>query len=275
MEQRKLERILSGPWVSPIVLRLVLTAAMSSLFVVFRLIPTFPMVGVPGATFRAGDIIAPLYGVIMGPLLGPLSVGIGTLIGYFAGAPPVFLGLDFLPASTCSAIVGLATRRRGREAVVLYTGLIVLFLSLPLTSVFIKVGNYQVPYVWFHLLGVAILVSPLGRWAARLVREDWTSLLRQPRAWQSQFLAMLTLSLAGTLAQHVMGGTVNEIVVGINFHSLPGRRGQFSTWQDFWTLIFYVYPIERTIIALFAALLASSTIVALKASGLTSKLPST
>ncbi len=240
------------------------------------------MFGIPGATFRAGDFLAPLYGILLGPLLGPLAIAIGTVAGFATGAPPVFLGLDFLPGASCAAVVGLVIRRKQIESSILNSGLILVFLLLPFTSVFVQVGNFLVPYVWLHLVGVALLVSPISRKAGGEVTKDWTGFRGNPPQfhklrwsgylWQ-HFLAFLVLAFAGTLAQHLMGGILTQLVVGINFHSVPGG-GRYHSWQDFWTFIFWIYPVERSIIALVSAFLGSAAIVALKVSRLAQRLPS-
>ena len=250
---------------------LVLVASLSALYAVFRAVPTFPMFAVPGASFRAGDIVAPLYGIILGPLLGPLAIAFGTLIGFSVGAAPVFLGLDFLPATMCATVVGLATRRRRREAILLNVGLILAFLSLPFATTLIHVGSYQVPYVWLHLLGLIVLASPIASRAVHALSNDWTVQMEpSSRNYRVQFLAILVLTLIGTLAQHVTGGIITQAVVGLNFNRVPGR---FQTWQDFWTFVFWIYPGERTIIALAATALAAPVVIVLKFSRLTQRLP--
>ena len=252
---------------------LVLTASLSALYAVFRAIPTFPMFAIPGASFRAGDIVAPLYGIILGPLVGPLAVAFGTVIGFFVGAPPVFLGLDFLPATMCATVVGLATRRRRREAILLNIGLILGFLSLPFAPTLIQVGSYQIPYVWLHLLGLVVLASPIASRAVHALSNDWTAHIESTsRNYRDQFLAILVLALIGTLAQHVTGGMITQAVVGLNFHQVPGA-GRFETWQAFWTFVFWIYPPERTIIALAATALAVPVVIVLKFSRLTQHLP--
>jgi hypothetical protein len=253
--------------------KLVLVASLSALYFVFRLIPTFPNLGVPGATFKAGDMVAPLYGIILGPVLGPLAVIIGTLLG-FIGAPPIFLGFDFLPAVACTMIVGLAIQGKRMLGAILYLALILLFLVLPYTSILIVVGGYGIPFVWLHLVGLAIYISPLTGRAVRLVTKDWTQYAgKAPGYLSRQFSAVLVLALSGTLAQHIMGGILTEFVTGLHFNALPGPHGRYSTWQAFWTVVFWAYPFERTIIALVAAGLGASALVALKVSKLAQRLP--
>ena len=253
------------------VVDLALLASLSALYAVFRIVPTFPMVAVSGATFRAGDIVAPLYGVVLGPALGPAAVVFGTVIGFSVGAPPVFLGLDFLPAATCAAIVGLVTRRRRKEALILNLLVIAVFLMLPFAPGLVQVGTYQVPYVWLHLVGLAMLASPLASRAASALSGDWTSFSGSNSTYyRNQVVATLVLVLIGTLAQHVTGGILTQAVIGLNFNRTP--RG-FQTWQGFWTFIFWIYPGERALITIFATLLTAPVITLLKISRLTQHLP--
>jgi len=69
--------------------RLALISSFAAVYAVIRILPTFPMLGVSGSTFAAADIIAPLYGVILGPIIWPISVILGTFLG-FLGRPPTF-----------------------------------------------------------------------------------------------------------------------------------------------------------------------------------------
>ncbi len=243
---------------------LALTASLAAFYVAFRVIPTFPMFGVPGATFRFGDMVAPLYGILLGPLLAPLAVAIGTIVAFSTGAPPVFLGLDFLPASVSAAIVGLISRGRRKEAFLMDLGLLVTFMALPFAPGPIRVGTASVPYVWLYVVALALLVSPLTKWASNVVLQDWRRISKQT------ILAVLSLALIGALAQHVTGGVLTQAVFGLYFHKLPGR---FPTWQAFWTFLFPVYPFERAVIAIIATFIAVPAILILKVSGLSKRLP--
>jgi hypothetical protein len=249
-----------------LVLNTVLMASFSALYVVFRSTPTYPLLGIPGATFKAGDIIAPLYGILLGPLLGPLSIAIGTTMAFFTGAPPIFLGLDFLPASMSATVVGLVSRKRKRESILLNLTAIFIFLLLPFTVFFVRIGPYSIPFIWFHIVALGLLISPLSTRAADLNSLGPTSsLFDHPSSVLSKFWGFLVLALIGTLAQHIVGGILTQVVVGINYHSVPGR---YSSWQAFWTFIFYVYPFERVATAIAAAAVAVPSIIAIRRSRL-------
>jgi hypothetical protein len=254
--------------------KLVLTATFSALYILFRAIPTFPNLAIPGTAFRAGDIVAPLYGILLGPFYGPMAIVIGTIGGYFTLAPSVFLGFDFLPASICAVVVGLLVRGNRLAVTTLYTGLLLAFVLLPFTAVFIRIAGAAIPYNWLHIVGLALLVSPLAGYAIRTispaqgVREQPEKELGFPFG-SKQFLSILLVAFIGTLAQHLMGGILTEAVIGLNFHGVPGR---FASWSAFWTFVFFVYPFERSVIAILAALLATPVFLALKTSKLINRL---
>lgn len=249
---------------------LVLVASLSAIYTVFRAIPTFPMFGAPG-TFRAGDFVAPLYGIILGPILGPFAVGMGTVMGFLVVAPPVFLGLDFLPGAVSAGIVGLATRQRRKLAVSLNLSVLLVFLLLPFAPTIVTVGNQGVPFVWLHLVGLVALASPLARLSRKIVALNWEATGDSKlRKYGALFPSIAVLAFIGTLAQHLAGGIITQGAIGLYFDTVPGR---FSTWNAFWEFIFWIYPIERTIIAIGAALIATPTVIALASSRLVHHLP--
>ena len=278
-ERFESDRTLQTERPRPLLIRLTLVASLSALYLAFRLIPTFPMFGVPGATFRAGDFLAPLYGIVLGPILAPVAIGIGTVIGFFTGAPPLFLGFDFLPGACSAAVVGLVTHRKRIHSTVLNGVVLLGFILLPFTSFFIPVGSVLVPYIWLHLVGLVLLASPLSKKASLEITRDWKGGLekvpimggRWTNYFWRHFVAFFVLALSATLAQHLMGGILTQVVVGLDLNRVPRN---YNTWQAFWTFIFWIYPFERTVIALGSALIGSAAILALKASRLTERLPS-
>src|SRR5215472_3585878 len=118
-------------------------ATFTAIYAVFRYIPTFPMYGLPGTSFRAGDFLAPMLGILLGPLLAVPCIVFGTIINY-AVAPPIFLGLDFLPACSAAIVAGLITSDRTKYAIVYYVALLGTFLALPLSTFWISVPGGQV-----------------------------------------------------------------------------------------------------------------------------------
>jgi hypothetical protein len=154
-----------------------MVAIFAALYTVLRLIQTIPMVGVPGARFSVSDAVAPVIGILLGPYLGGLSVITGTFLAMAVGKPVVFLGLDFLPALVNVVALGFLVRRKWVPVVLLYVALLAIFLLNPYTSLFITVGNTSIPFAWLHIVGLAVLLSPLGykagRWVADIPEEGF------------------------------------------------------------------------------------------------------
>src|SRR5437879_11745919 len=69
------------------------------------------MIGLSGTSFRAGDFVAPVIAILLGPWLAIPCIFFGTVIDY-AFAAPVFAGLDFLPATVGVIVAGLISGGR-------------------------------------------------------------------------------------------------------------------------------------------------------------------
>ncbi len=214
--------------------KLATIATFSAIYAVFRYIPTFPMYGLPGTSFRAGDFLAPLLGILLGPFLAiPCNV-IGHFINY-AFPSPIFLGFDFLPGCSAALVAGLITSGRTKYAIVYYVALLGTFVALPLSTFWIGVpGGFQVPYAWLHLVTLVALVSPLGLKAAK-----WS----QSAVGIPLVLGTLVTILSATMAQHLTGGILYELILFPTIHITTATKASF-----FWSFVFKFYPIERMII---------------------------
>lgn len=234
--------------------QLAIVGSFTALYAVLRYIPTFPLYGVPGSSFRAGDFLAPILGILLGPWLAVPCIIFGTIINY-AAAPPVFLGLDFLPASIAAVVAGLITSGRRRQAIAVYAALLGIFLVLPLSSFWITIpSGIQVPYTWLHLVALVLLVSPLG-----LNAYKWTkSYVGLPL-----ILGLLVVVLSATMAEHITGGILYELILFPTFKITTAAKAYFV-----WRVIFYLYPIERLIITAVTTVFGVSIIRVIRRSGL-------
>jgi hypothetical protein len=153
-------------------------AIFSALYSVLRILPTVPMIGAQGASFSVSDVIAPIYGILLGPYVGGATVIIGTFLGMAMGKPVVFLGLDFLPALVNTVALGFLVRRKWWPVVALYAVLLAGFLLNPLTTLSINIGGIAIPFAWLHIAVLILLVSPLGykagKWVADIPEEKFT-----------------------------------------------------------------------------------------------------
>ncbi len=145
-------------------------AIFSALYAALRIIPTVPMIGT-GATFHLSDILAPLFGILLGPYVGGISIIIGTFAAIGLGTPAPFFGLDFLPAFVVAFSSGFLVRGKWLPVVILNAAMLVGYAVNPLTANFITTPWGTVPYLWMHILAFIILISPLGHKAGKWVKE--------------------------------------------------------------------------------------------------------
>lgn len=233
-------------------------AIFAVVYAVLRLIPTFPMIGVSGAVFSLSDMIAPIYGVILGPFAGPLSVILGTFLAIALGKPVIFLFLDFLPATLNTLVVGLMIRRRFAIAIGLNILVLAIFLANPLTLIFVNVNlptvSLILPFHWMHYIALAILISPLSRWASNWVRGASAANLAK---------GLIILAFIGTLLQHSTGGILFEVVLGQYLGVIKAEA-----YPAIWNTVFYIYPIERIALVVLATVVGTPIVKSLKASRL-------
>lgn len=220
----------------------------SALYAVLRPVPLGPMIGL-SAPFSVSDFLAPLYGIILGPYVGGLSVVIGTFLGMAMGKAPVFMGLDFLPALVNTVAIGFLVKRKWAPVVVLNVALLLVFILNPLTSLFI--GPF--PFVWLHIVALLVLISPLGRNAGQ-----WVETLKP------KFLTagLAILAFVGTMMQHLTGNILTEVVLGQVLGSITSDT--FST--VIWPGAFLLYPWERLTLVILSVVVGVPLVRTLKKS---------
>lgn len=214
-----------------------LIAIFSAVYTALRLIPTVPMVGT-SATFSLSDILAPLYGILLGPYVGGASIVLGSFAAMGMGKAAPFLGLDFLPALVNAVALGFLVRRKWWPVVALNAALLIAYVLNPLTLNFVNTPIGPLPYVWMHVVAFAVLVSPLGRKAGR-----WIDTLDSSKITAG----FAILAFVGTMMQHLAGGILYETIPAQITHTVL-----LTAYPGIWTFLFYVYPIERIILVVGA-----------------------
>lgn len=234
--------------------QLAMVVIFAAIYAILRRIQTIPMIGISGASFSLSDAVAPLVGIILGPFLGGLSVITGTFLAFALGKPVVFLGLDFLPALVNAVALGFLARHKWTPVVALYIALLSVFLLLPYTSLLINVGGISIPFVWLHIVGLVVLLSPLGMKAGKWIETIEPAKLAA---------GLATLAFVGTMAQHLMGNILYEIVFG-----QPIGPWDFAKFTTNWNVIFFLYPWERMILVVLAVVIGIPLVRTLKKSHL-------
>ena len=219
----------------------------SALYAALRPVPLGPMIGL-STTFSVSDFLAPIYGIILGPYIGGLSIIIGTFLGMTIKAP-VFMGLDFLPALVNTVAIGFLMKRKWAPVIVLNTVLLLAFILNPLTTLFFG----PVPFVWLHIVALLVLISPLGRKAGQ-----WVETLKP------KFLTagLAILAFVGTMMQHLTGNILTEVVLGQVVGSISPET--FSTF--IWPGAFLLYPWERLTLVILSVVVGVPLVRTLKKS---------
>jgi hypothetical protein len=145
-------------------------AALSA--IVIKVFPGIPIVGISGANIKFDAVLAPVYGLIIGPYLGFLAALIGGLIT--AGSPFDIL-TSFSPAIS-ALIAGLLTQTylgNGESKVKGWMAAAVVLGVLVLSWYFTDVGQRAPFYPVLHLAGLALIVATRG-WTANMFKEGKT-----------------------------------------------------------------------------------------------------
>lgn len=214
-----------------------LSACFAALYVVLSFVPMFRLLGAFQSITLAA-IMVPLIGIMLGAYLGAVSTFLGGIINYSLGT--------FSPMSLVAGVVGalcagLLYKNRQALCSLTYMILLLIFALYPLYGPF-----WTFPQVmWFHLVGFLILVSPLQSAASKGFKSGKASKL---------LFAFFVTSLTSTLAGQIAGNVV--------FETITDPRGT-------WPVLTFVYPFERTIIALIAAFIGVPLFEALKTTNLT------
>ncbi len=230
-------------------------AIFSSLYGVIRLIPLGPMIGLSGS-FSVSDSLVPLYGIILGPFTGGVSIIIGTFLAMALGKAPVFLGLDFLPAFVNAVALGFLVKRKWKSVILLNFALIIIFLLSPYSLIIAEIplggGTLIFPFVWLHLIALIVLISPLRSLAINWIETLKTAYL----PWGLAIVAFI-----GTMMQHLTGNLVFELTWGAPIGGLTA-----DGFQGIWTVAFFAYPVERAVLVLIAVLVGVPLVRILKKS---------
>ena len=248
--------------------RIAIVSAFAALYAALRFIPFSVVIGSPGAFFSFSDFLPLLYGILLGPYLGVLSVAIGTYVSFALARPPIFpefLPFEFLPAAVNVLIVGFIFNRKKRNSFLIFSLILLAFGLHPFTLHLIPISAFGTsitfPFYWLHLVALVLLASPLVDRLVKRFREKQTG---------SLLSAMLLFAFIGTMSQHITGGLLTEISKG-NIARVLDLEG----FQALWTIVFVAYPIERMIITVASALLGAAVMRSLRTTLLTQDVETT
>jgi len=175
-----------------------------------------------------------------------LSTILGGTIGFFAGSfsPPSFV--SGVIAASCAGMLYAGKRS---PCAFVYFSFLFLFGFYPFVG---PVWLYP-PLMWFQIAGFLILISPLQSTALKNLNSGNDS-----GHLQAFFITCLTSTLAGQIA----GSLIFELL------SWPIFLVDIKAWEMYWQGLTFLYPVERTIIALIASFFGAALYKVLKSTNL-------
>ena len=228
-----------------------LIAVFAPWYTIFTFWPLFPVIGTSGSFITMAVIMAPLIGIILGPYLSVLSVTVGGIIGLSLGQIGGPFGpLSFVPHAATTFCSGMLYNGKRMTCAVTYSFLLIVFALYPIVG-----PAWLYPYfIWMQIVGLVILVSPLQSKAVEQIHRYTKSI--------GLTFGVGIVSLVAALFGHIVGDIMFEAIYW------PTLIPIVDEWKTMWQLLAWVYPLERVMIAIAAALIGTALIKALKAYGL-------
>jgi len=229
-------------------LYIALVCSFAPIYALFSLLSLFPIIGDAGKFITLSSILAPLLGLILGPEIGFVTVAIGGLIGTMLSPTSVFGPLSFVPGATATLSSGLLYQRRRFPLLVTYLLVLLAFCFFP------NIGPAWVypQYLWFQILGILFLASPLQVKAIDYVRKR-EGIFRL-------VVGIAGISLTSTLLNQLVGSLMFEGFFEFVFQEV-------DYWRALWQTLTLLYPVERIIITVIASLIGVFLVKALDAYG--------
>lgn len=222
----------------------------AALYSVLSYVSLFPVIGAVGSFITLASIMAPLVGIILGPYVGALAVSIGGFIGWSITQAGAFSFLSFIPGALTAFGSGLLVNGKRMHSAVLYSMFFLLLASYPIIG---PLWLYPY-YLWFQLIGLIILASPLTPLAVKFTRTNDNNIAELS-------FGIGIISLASTLLGQMTGNLMFELTRWPTIPSIEyWRTGQ-------WQFLTFVYPAERLIITLIATVVGTPLIKAVRAYG--------
>jgi hypothetical protein len=192
-----------------------------------------------GGILSVGLVSAPIIGYLLGPFFGTISVFIGSLLGVSlnVAAHPLAMFTPIAPA-TSALVAGSLRVKKPVVVPIIYIAAMAIFLVSP-------IAGLSWTFLWFHVIALILsllFLMPLfrDRLAGGLELNDGVG-------YGIGVVSIWLLSLIAVLADQLVGSTIGAfyfLTVGLDVPTLAG----------IYTSVMFIYPIERTLASIIAAL---------------------
>jgi hypothetical protein len=209
-----------------------LAVCFTALYVVLSFLPMFQIISFFGKAITAATIIAPIIGILLGTYLCVTCTFLGGMIGLLVN--PLFSPPSLVAGIVTALCASLLYANKRNLCILIYSALLLAFGFYP------SIGPLWLypPQMWFQFSGLILLILPLQSGTRR----------NAPQNYNSNFVvAFFVTCLTSTLAGQIAGSLVFEAI------SWPNIFKEVGFWQGYWFGLTFLYPAERTVIALLAA----------------------
>jgi hypothetical protein len=171
-----------------------------ALNIVADVLPLSPVLGVNGASFRLGWVVAPLTGLLLGPVSGGLSCAMAGVVELFLGIQssqpfglftPFRMGLSAVQA-------GLLVKGRWKTALTILGALIFVWALLPK-------GREALPVLSFHLVGFFLI----------LVFRTRIGYYVSSSLWKKVALGVAVTAYCGNISRHLLGNILLAVLTDV------------------------------------------------------------
>lgn len=234
-------------------------ALFSALYIAISFQPFgIPIVGIGGEIAPEASL-GPTYGILLGPIIGPLSILIGVLGAIFipnpltgkVGTSP--FGLLTIPSPVLGSIVaGLLIKKNKKRLIASIIIFIVLLILWFLSPVGLTLYYIVIPHTIALFLAIALNI---------FMKEDYHKL-----NYKKLVIATSILIFFGVMVDHIWGSTMfaytAEILFGLSLKKVLAA----------FIAISFIFIIERLFMTFVGIILAIALISALKRSGFYEKI---
>jgi len=213
--------------------RVALIGVLSAVYVVGSYLPGFPIMGLAGSKIDLVRALEIGYGVVLGPIYGPLTVFIGAVVGKTLTGGGV--GLLFTPLAPVTAFTAsmLSKRSGWRFSAAVLVLIVAAWLATP-------VGRQAPGYVVLHLSGLAIVLFFRDRVSEMISSGDKRMMT----------FGFILCSFPSTLAGHLLGG----VIYALAFNPAP----------EFFMAVLPLSVVERLVITVLASLVGVPLVLAVR-----------
>ena len=176
--------------------KITLIATLAAVYAVGSFIPGFPMIGVPGSRIDITRSLEMGYGLVLGPVFGPLTAFLGAIVGKLMTGGGV--GLFFTPLALVSAFMAAALGRREVFKVRGWMMAAAILIVLIAGWYGMRTGRAAPYYPVLHLAGLGIILGFRGK------LSDYS----QSRDKGRLGLGVALCSFPSTMAGHMLGNLI-------------------------------------------------------------------